>query len=59
MNIIVNICFFNISAGWSSLVARQAHNLKVVGSNPTPATNYFFFINIWISEDNFFLSRQY
>ena len=26
------------SAGWSSLVARQAHNLKVVGSNPTPAT---------------------
>ena len=25
-------------AGWSSLVARQAHNLKVVGSNPTPAT---------------------
>ena len=27
------------SAGWSSPVARQAHNLKVVGSNPTPATN--------------------
>ena len=26
------------SAGWSSPVARQAHNLKVVGSNPTPAT---------------------
>jgi hypothetical protein len=26
-------------AGWSSLVARQAHNLKVVGSNPTPATS--------------------
>ena len=25
-------------AGWSSLVARQAHNLKVVGSNPAPAT---------------------
>ena len=25
-------------AGWSSQVARQAHNLKVVGSNPTPAT---------------------
>jgi hypothetical protein len=25
-------------AGWSSPVARQAHNLKVVGSNPTPAT---------------------
>ena len=27
-----------IIAGWSSPVARQAHNLKVVGSNPTPAT---------------------
>src|SRR3546814_1027746 len=28
-----------VDAGWSSPVARQAHNLKVVGSNPTPATN--------------------
>ena len=28
-------------AGWSSPVARQAHNLKVVGSNPTPATKCF------------------
>ena len=27
-------------AGWSSLVARQAHNLKVEGSNPSPATNF-------------------
>jgi len=27
-------------AGWSSPVARQAHNLKVVGSNPTPAPNF-------------------
>ena len=26
------------SAGWSSLVARRAHNPKVVGSNPAPAT---------------------
>ena len=31
-------------AGWSSPVARQAHNLKVVGSNPTPATK---FLNIY------------
>src|SRR5688572_30495859 len=30
-------------AGWSSLVARRAHNPKVVGSNPTPATNFHFF----------------
>ena len=29
--------FFNIIAGWSSLVARRAHNPKVVGSNPAPA----------------------
>jgi hypothetical protein len=28
----------HFDAGWSSPVARQAHNLKVVGSNPTPAT---------------------
>jgi hypothetical protein len=27
------------NAGWSSPVARQAHNLKVIGSNPIPATN--------------------
>ncbi len=26
-------------AGWSSQVARKAHNLEVAGSNPAPATN--------------------
>src|SRR4051794_31924646 len=26
-------------AGWSSLVARRAHNPKVAGSNPAPAMN--------------------
>ena len=26
-------------AGWSSSVARRAHNPKVIGSNPIPATN--------------------
>ena len=25
-------------AGWSSLVARRAHNPEVAGSNPAPAT---------------------
>ena len=30
----------NGDAGWSSPVARQAHNLKVTGSNPVPATKY-------------------
>jgi hypothetical protein len=29
-----------IAAGWSSPVARQAHNLKVTGSNPVPATKH-------------------
>jgi hypothetical protein len=29
------------NAGWSSLVARQAHNLKAAGSNPAPATKFF------------------
>ena len=27
------------TAGWSSQVARRAHNPEVVGSNPAPATN--------------------
>jgi hypothetical protein len=31
---------YSIVAGWSSLVARRAHNPKVVGSNPAPATSY-------------------
>jgi hypothetical protein len=31
-------CYYE-SAGWSSPVARWAHNPKVGGSNPPPATN--------------------
>jgi hypothetical protein len=40
-------CYHQI-AGWSSLVARWAHNPKVGGSNPPPATNlkYLPFNNI-------------
>src|SRR6202021_2963862 len=30
---------YDQTAGWSSLVARWAHNPKVGGSNPPPATN--------------------
>ena len=30
----------HVDAGWSSLVARRAHNPKVIGSNPVPATKY-------------------
>jgi hypothetical protein len=39
------------AAGWSSLVARRAHNPKVAGSNPAPATQkrsafagFFYFL---------------
>src|SRR5712671_4997555 len=31
---------YSYQAGWSSLVARRAHNPKVVSSNLTPATNF-------------------
>lgn len=34
---LVNI--LRLIAGWSSLAARRAHNPKVVGSNPAPATS--------------------
>jgi hypothetical protein len=33
-----NLLFKSNDAGWSSLVARWAHNPKVGGSNPSPAT---------------------
>ena len=33
-------------AGWSSPVARQAHNLKAAGSNPAPATNFFTYLQL-------------
>lgn len=46
-------------AGWSSPVARQAHNLKVVGSNPTPASKFlltvipqYFFMIYAFHENN-------
>ena len=41
--LIVNTKYYlphHFIARWSSPVARQAHNLKVVGSNPTLATKY-------------------
>ena len=31
-------CIRDNIAGWSSLEARRAHNPKVIGSNPIPAT---------------------
>ena len=38
----IHLCPLNIIAGWSSLEARRAHNPKVVGSNPAPATLFFY-----------------
>ena len=40
---------FNI-AGWSSLEARLAHNPKVVGSNPAPATRVIIYSNAQIAQ---------
>ncbi len=39
--VICGLKFNIIVAGWSSLVARRAHNPKVVGSNPAPAIEWF------------------
>ena len=36
----------DFDAGWSSPVARQAHNLKVTGSNPVPAPKAFPIITL-------------
>ena len=49
-------------ADWSSLVARRAHNPKVVGSNPASATNWFRSVAVITSachaEDREFDSRR-
>ena len=49
--LIVSLNTFD-GAGWSSPVARQAHNLKVVGSNPTPATKNLY-ISVFYSPPSF------
>lgn len=33
----LNWIWYHFSAGWSSPVAREAHNLEVTGSSPVPA----------------------
>ncbi len=46
-------------AGWSSSVARRAHNPKVVGSNPAPATNGNINFDLLLSKLMFlFILRQ-
>ena len=46
-NFVHFISFHQLDAGWSSPVARQAHNLKVAGSNPAPATNIFKLLQLF------------
>ena len=41
LNKLKNRIYYN--AGWSSLVARKAHNLEGGGSNPSPATKIIKF----------------
>ena len=56
--VVINVIFATFSdAGWSSLVARRAHNPKVVGSNPAPATTFLkvFFSNATFGTSNYFL----
>ena len=45
--------WYNTIAGWSSPVARQAHNLKAAGSNPAPATKYKTSPLTYVSRDVF------
>ena len=40
----------HVDAGWSSLVARRAHNPKVVGSNPAPATIFESMVTLLINK---------
>jgi len=37
---VMRYSFVLTDAGWSSLAARRAHNPKVTGSNPVPATKF-------------------
>jgi hypothetical protein len=44
---------YYVRAGWSSLVARRAHNPEVVGSNPSPAippNQAFFVVSVFQGE---------
>ena len=43
----VEAIVYDQAAGWSSLVARWAHNPKVGGSNPPPATKPLYWFQ-WV-----------
>ena len=62
------LCAYNIYvtniAGWSSSEARRAHNPKVVGSNPTPATTKSGFCQTFLLSKTpdslgFYLSKKH
>ncbi len=50
----LNLHLEDMIAGWSSLVARRAHNPEAAGSNPAPATNIIKGLREW-SRDPFFV----
>src|SRR3546814_392469 len=50
---------FQTDAGWSSLAARRAHNPKVVGSNPAPATSTLKPANCAMQLAGFDLGRKF
>ena len=42
--------WYGFSAGESGPVARQAHNLKAMGSNPIPATSWYNEVHAGIAQ---------
>ena len=44
-NLVLRLIFDQFSKRLKMPDKRQAHNLKVVGSNPTPATKNLLYIN--------------
>src|SRR5579864_99761 len=49
---------YDRTAGWSSLVARWAHNPKVGGSNPPPATKFFSYFGAASRGRSFLFVRE-
>ena len=48
------MAILSYDAGWSSPVARWAHNPKVRGSNPLPATKNIKGLSWWLNPFQFF-----
>ena len=66
----IKFCYKHlIVAGWRSLVSRRAHNPKIAGSNPAPATNlkwftleflkYVALLTAWLPAVRFLAPRRF